>query len=221
MKTQQAWLFLTLLILFPAATLPVVSTYKNSTPIPASVPAPEKVETPYGKAHMDAILNYSPSTRMRLQQASTGFQAAQAGRQTVASFKLQNVAGGFMTSEDLKGKVTVVDIWATWCEWCVEEVPIYNHLYDAFEGHDVALVGIAVDSPRRDIQSKVRQLGMKYPVLIGDDEALHAFGPVQGLPTTLVMSKEGKIYKRYRGAVPQKEERIKQDIQHLLAEDSP
>ena len=219
MKTQQAWLFLTLLIFLLAATLPVVSMYKNFTSITASLPVPEKVETPYGMVRRDAILTYSPSTQMRLQQVSMDVQSAQAGRQ-VGHFKFQNVNGGFMTSEDLKGKVTVVDIWATWCHWCVEEVPIYNQLYDAFEGKDVALIGIAIESARGDIQSKVRQLGMKYPVLIGDDEGVKAFGPVQGLPTTLVINKEGKIYKQYRGTVSQKEERIKQDIRHLLAEDS-
>jgi thiol-disulfide isomerase/thioredoxin len=219
MKTQQAWLFLRVPILLLAATLPVLSTYKTSTSTPASIPAPEKVETPYGTV-WDAILTYSPSTRMRLQQASTGFQAAQAGRQKVAHFKLQNVAGGFMSSEDLKGKVSVVDLWATWCSPCAEEVPIYNQLYNAFEGQDVAVVGIAVQSPRRDIPSKVRQLGIKYPVLIGDDEALHAFGRIQGYPTTIVMDKEGKIYKQYTGSVPHKEETIKQDVQRLLAEDS-
>ncbi len=168
-----------------------------------------------------AISICSPSARMRLHQASTGLQAAQAERGAVAYFKLENIAGGFMTSEDLKGKVTVVDLWATWCPPCVEEIPIYNELYDAFRGQDVAIVGIAVESPRRDIPSKVRQLGIKYPVLIANDAAGQAFGRIQGFPTTVVISKEGKIYKRYMGAVPHKEERIKQDIEHLLAEDSP
>jgi thiol-disulfide isomerase/thioredoxin len=160
----------------------------------------------------------SPSAGMRLQQVSTGVQAAKAKRDTVA-FKLENVAGGFMTSEDLKGKVTVVDLWATWCNPCVEEIPIYNQLYDAFKGQDVSILGIAVSSPRRDIPSKVRQLGIKYPVLIGDDETMRAFG-VQAFPTTVVMSKEGKIYKHYMGSEPHKEERIKEDIQHLMAEDA-
>ena len=160
-----------------------------------------------------AISICSPSARR--------LQAAQAERDAVAYFKLENVAGGFMTSEDLKGKVTVVDLWATWCTPCVEEIPIYNRLYDAFRDRDVAVVGIAVESPRRDIPSKVRQLGIKYPVLIANDAAGQAFGPIQGFPTTVVISKEGKIYKRYMGTVPHKEERIKQDIEHLLAEDSP
>ena len=83
------------------------------------------------------------------QQASTGFQTARAGqgarteRDTVAAFKLQNIAGEFMTSEDLKGKVTVVDVWATWCTPCMEDIPTYNQLYDAFVGQNVAFVGIA------------------------------------------------------------------------------
>jgi len=168
-----------------------------------------------------AISICSSSARMRLHQASTGLQAAQAERDAVAYFKLENVAGGFMTSEDLKGKVTVVDLWATWCSHCVEEIPIYNQLYDAFRGQDVAIVGIAFDSPRRDIPSKVRQLGIKYPILTANDAAGQAFGGIQGFPTTVVISKKGKIYKRYMGTVPHKEERIKQDIEHLLAEDPP
>jgi cytochrome c biogenesis protein CcmG, thiol:disulfide interchange protein DsbE len=162
-----------------------------------------------------AISICSPSARMRLHQAST-LQAAQAERDAVPYFKLENVAGGFMTSEDLKGKVTVVDLWATWCKPCVDEIPIYNRLYDAFESRGVAIVGIAVYSPPRDIPSKVRQLGIKYPVLIGDDKAIHAFGRVQAFPTTVVISKEGKIYKRYIGGVPDKEQKIKQDIEYLF-----
>jgi cytochrome c biogenesis protein CcmG/thiol:disulfide interchange protein DsbE len=160
------------------------------------------------------ILICSPFARMRLQQTSTGFQA-QTERDAVAYFNLENVAGGFMTSEDLKGKVTVVDLWATWCKPCIDEIPIYNRLYDAFKSQDVAIVGIAVSSPPRDIPSKVRQLGIKYPVLIGDDKAVQAFGGVRGFPTTVVISREGKIYKRYMGAVRDKEQKIKQDIERL------
>jgi cytochrome c biogenesis protein CcmG/thiol:disulfide interchange protein DsbE len=160
-----------------------------------------------------AISICSPSARR--------LQAAQAERDAVAYFKLENVAGGFMTSEDLKGKVAVVDLWATWCTPCVTEIPIYNQLYDAFRRKDVAIVGIAVDSPRRDIPSKVRQLGIKYPVLIANDATGQAFGGIRGFPTTVVISKEGKIYKRYMGSVAHKEERIKQDIEHLLGGDSP
>jgi thiol-disulfide isomerase/thioredoxin len=169
-------------------------------------------------AVISVIFTGSLSAERLSQQSPTGFSAAQTKRDTVANFKLQNVAGGFMTSEDLTGKVAVVDLWATWCALCVQEIPIYKQLYNSFEGQDVAIVGIAVDSPRSQIPSKVRQLGIKYPVLISDDQ-LMAFGRIQVFPTTVVISKEGKIYSRYIGNVPQKEKRIKQDIERLLAAD--
>ena len=118
-----------------------------------------------------AISICSASARMGLHQTSTRPQAAPAERAAVGPFKLENLAGGFMTNEDIKGKVAVVDLWATWCKPCANEIPIYNRLYDAFQGQDVAIVGIAVESPRRDIPTKVSQLGIKYPVLIGSDAA--------------------------------------------------
>jgi len=156
---------------------------------------------------------------MRSEQATTS-PVGQDGCGRVAHFKLPNVDGGFMTSEELKGKVIVVDVWATWCGPCASEIPIYNRLYKAFEGQDVTIVGIAFESPPRDIPIRIRQLGIQYPVLIGDDQTLCAFGRIQGFPTTLVVGKDGKIYKEYMGATANKEERIKQDIEHLLSENS-
>jgi thiol-disulfide isomerase/thioredoxin len=145
-------------------------------------------------------------------------QATRAKADTVvANFKLRNVDGGFMTNADLKGKVAVVDLFATWCGPCLSEIPRFNRLYEAYKGKDVAIVGIVVESPGRNIESKVRQLGIKYPVLLGDDVALSAFGDVEAFPTTVVITQEGKIYKRYRGAIRNKEESIKQDIESLLA----
>jgi thiol-disulfide isomerase/thioredoxin len=153
------------------------------------------------------------------QQSPAGFFANQTKRTTVTNFKLENVAGGVMTNEDLKGKVAVVDLWATWCALCIHEIPIYKQLYNSFDGQDVAIVGIAVDSPRRDIPSKIRQLGIEYPILISDDQ-LMAFGRIQVFPTTVVIGKDGKIYSRYVGTVPNKEEKIKQDVERLLAADN-
>src|SRR5262249_2860912 len=114
---------------------------------------------------ISAILICLPSARMQSQQVSTGPQATRGQREPVGQFNLSNIAGGFMTSEDLKGKVTVVDIWASWCHPCVEEIPIFNRLYDSFASEDVAIIGIAVESSRPDIESRIRQLGIKYPIL--------------------------------------------------------
>jgi thiol-disulfide isomerase/thioredoxin len=171
-------------------------------------------------AAISGVLIASPPAATPIRQASRGSRTAPAQRTTVGDFKLQNVAGGFMTNADLMGKVTVVDLFATWCGPCIAEIPRFNQLYNAYQGRpDVAIVGIAVASPRRSLESKIQQLGIKYPVLIGET-TLSAFGEFEAFPTTVVIGKDGKIYKSYRGSTPNKVNNIKQDIEHLLAADS-
>ena len=165
------------------------------------------------------MLVASPSTRTRLNKMWNGVRTAEAGRDTVSNFNLENIAGGRMTTRDLAGKVAVVDLWATWCEPCLQEIPKFNQLHEAYQGKDVAVVGIAVESPHDDIVSKVREFGMNYAVLVGNDDAVAAFGGLLGFPTTFVMSKDGKIYKSYVGVLRNKHENIKHDIETLLAED--
>src|SRR5262245_45557604 len=71
---------------------------------------------------ISGVLIASPPAPTPMRQASTGLRAGQAGGKPVGDFKLQNIAGGFMTNADLKGKVTVVDLFATWCRPCIGEI---------------------------------------------------------------------------------------------------
>src|SRR5262245_25210052 len=135
-------------------------------------------------------------------------------------FELENVAGGKTKAADLKGKVLVVDFWATWCEPCLVEIPKFNKMSDEFKGKDVAVVGITVESPHDDIRPKVKEIGMKYTVLVGNDAVVDGFGGLIGFPTTLVVTKDWKIYKKYMGALPDKDARIKKDIEKLLAQET-
>jgi thiol-disulfide isomerase/thioredoxin len=134
-------------------------------------------------------------------------------------FELENVAGGKTKAADLKGKVLVLDFWATWCEPCIMEIPKFNKMADEFKGKNVEVVGITVESPRGDIQPKVKETGMKYTVLVGNDAVVDGFGGLIGFPTTFVVTQDWKIYKKYMGALPDKDARIKKDIEKLLAED--
>jgi len=135
-------------------------------------------------------------------------------------FELENILGGKTKAADLKGKVIVIDFWATWCEPCWSEIPKYNKMHDEFQGKDVEIVGITVESPYKDIKPKAKQLGIKYTLLVGNDAVQDAFGGMIGYPTTFVLTKDWKIYKKYMGALPDKDARIKQDIEKLLAESS-
>jgi thiol-disulfide isomerase/thioredoxin len=160
-----------------------------------------------------------PSTRTALLEMWSSVQTAEAGRDTVSHFNLENIAGGRTTLDDLRGKVAVIDLWATWCQPCLEEVPKYNELAKNYQGKNVAIVGIAVESPRGDVVARVKDMTITYTVLLGNQQAIDAFGGLLGFPTTFVLSKEGKIYKSYMGVLPNKHESIAHDIDTLLAEE--
>ncbi len=72
-------------------------------------------------------------------------------------------------------------------------------------------------SPHDDIKPKVQEVGMKYTVLVGNDDVADGFGGLIGFPTTFVVTKDWQIYKKYLGALPNKQDRIRQDIEKLLA----
>jgi thiol-disulfide isomerase/thioredoxin len=132
-------------------------------------------------------------------------------------FELENIAGGTTRSADLKGKVSVLDIWAIWCEPCITEIPKFNRLFEEYKNNAVRIVGITAVSPHDDIAPKAKEYGMKYTILVGDDAVVDGFGGVTGWPTTFVLTKDWTIYKKYVGALPDKEARIKNDIDTLLS----
>jgi thiol-disulfide isomerase/thioredoxin len=132
-------------------------------------------------------------------------------------FNLENIAGGTTKAEEFQGKVSVIDFWATWCQPCIVEIPKFNELHDQYQGKDVQVVAVTIESPYEDIAPKVKETGIKYPVLVGDDNVIDGFGGIIGFPTTFVVTKDWKIYKKYFGALSNKHERIRQDIERLLA----
>ena len=134
-------------------------------------------------------------------------------------FELDNVAGGTLKSADLKGKVTVVDFWATWCEPCISEIPNYNALRQSYADKGVEVLGVTVESgPLKDIKPKVEELKMKYPVVVGTDKVIDGFGGLIGFPTTFIVDKDWRVYKKYLGMTRNKKEMIEKDLQKLIAE---
>ena len=117
-------------------------------------------------------------------------------------FELENIAGGTTRSADLKGKVSVVDIWATWCEPCITEIPKFNRLFEEYKDNDVRVVGITTVSPHDEIATKAQEYGMKYTILVGDDAVVDGFGGIIGWPTTFVLTKDGRSIKNMSERFP-------------------
>jgi len=142
--------------------------------------------------------------------------SAGTGKGPAPDFELENIAGGKTAAAELKGKVLVVDFWATWCEPCIAEIPKFNKIAAEYKGKDVQIVGITVESAHDTIKPKVVETGMRYTVLVGNDAVVDGFGGLIGFPTTFVVTKDWKIYKKYMGALPDKDVRIRKDIEKLL-----
>ena len=134
-------------------------------------------------------------------------------------FELENILGGTLKSADIKGKVAIIDFWATWCQPCIVEIPTLNEIHKEHDGKGVQMLGITVLSGDiEEIKPKVQEFKMQYPVVVGNDDVVDGFGGIIGWPTTFIVTKDWKIYKRYLGYTAGKKDQIKRDIETLLAQ---
>ena len=118
---------------------------------------------------------------------------------TAPRWELRDVNGSTLTSEQLKGKIVVVDFWATWCGPCRVEIPGYIELTKQY-GKDVTVVGVSLDTVATDIvKAFAEKNGINYPIVMADDAVQAAFGPIEAIPTTFLIDRAGQIRDRKQG----------------------
>jgi thiol-disulfide isomerase/thioredoxin len=133
-------------------------------------------------------------------------------------FQIKNVQGGEpISSKDFKGKILVVDFWATWCVPCKVEVPEYNRIRAKLKDRGVEFLGVTFESTVDDTKEFVKEFEMLYPVGIATDEIDVAFGGHRGFPTTFLIGKDGKVYRNILGSPNGKIANLEKDIEELLA----
>jgi peroxiredoxin len=134
------------------------------------------------------------------------------------SFELPDLAGGKVSLAALRGKVIVLDFWATWCGPCLKELPDYAEFWRRNQGKGVEVIGVVFDSGEpQEIQDFVRENRIPYRQLLGDDKLQEAFQANQGFPTTFVIDGEGIIRTTILGSTPRKFEKLQQTVDAALA----
>jgi thiol-disulfide isomerase/thioredoxin len=116
-------------------------------------------------------------------------------------FTMKDVEGKEVSLQSYKGKVILLDFWATWCGPCKVEIPHFIEFQQKYGPKGLQVVGISVDDPVDKLAPYVKELGMNYPVLqgLGHDAVQDAYGPILGIPVSVMISRDGKICATHTG----------------------
>jgi thiol-disulfide isomerase/thioredoxin len=116
-------------------------------------------------------------------------------------WKLTDLTGAPLGRDALKGKVVVVDFWATWCPPCVHEIPGYIALQKKYGEKGLVIVGLSADRAAGVVTPFAKKNGINYPLAMATPEVIELFGGVEGIPTTFLIDREGNIRHKKVGAM--------------------
>lgn len=123
--------------------------------------------------------------------------AGTVGAQSGPDFTLKDVANGqTYTLRQFRGQVVVVNFFTYLCKPCKEEMPILNQLDREYKGRGFQVIGIGLGSKPEELLSVAQQLGLSYPVLMGNDEVSQAFGKVDFVPATFFIDRQGNLVQK-------------------------
>ena len=108
-------------------------------------------------------------------------------------FSMKDLQGHALSSADLRGKVVLIDFWATWCQPCKKEMPGYQKLVDRYGSRGFVAIGFKFDT-MPDMEDPIlfaKGIGVRYPLAVAADDLKQKFGGIEGLPTTMLYDRQG------------------------------
>jgi len=133
-------------------------------------------------------------------------------------FTLKTLDGQEITLSKLRGKVVLLDFWATWCGPCKESIPHLVQIYKTYQQKELEIIGMNVD--RGDVSGVhrfVKSMDIPYPVIITPDEVGRSYG-VAGIPTTILIDKQGKIRDKTLGFNSKIAQKMAVKVAELISE---
>lgn len=132
--------------------------------------------------------------------AAAAAMCAKTPKAAPLNYTLKDMNGGDVKLSSFKGKVIVLNFWATWCGPCKVEIPTLVELQKQY-ANDVVVLGLSVDDPVEKLPPFAQKYKINYPVLVGlgREEVQDAFGPLYGIPVTVFIGRDGKICKVHNG----------------------
>jgi peroxiredoxin len=131
-------------------------------------------------------------------------------------FTLKDMTGAEIKLADLKGKVVLLNFWATWCGPCRLEIPAFVELQEKYADQGFRIIGISVDDPPEALPPFAKRFKINYPLVVGVDreDVQKAYGPIFGVPMTFIIGRNGRICMKHVG--PASKEQFESEIKSLL-----
>jgi thiol-disulfide isomerase/thioredoxin len=114
-------------------------------------------------------------------------------------FSVPDLSGQMLQLSGYRGKVVLLNFWATWCAPCRSEIPRLVDLQNEYDREGFEIVGISLDSDPTLVHEFYQQLRMNYRVAIGDAKLAEEYGGVLGLPVSFLIGRDGRIYVKHLG----------------------
>jgi cytochrome c biogenesis protein CcmG/thiol:disulfide interchange protein DsbE len=147
-----------------------------------------------------ALLVVIAPLMMRAGRSGGGTTMSWPSDKPAPSFTLQDLDGKQVSLSDFKGKVVILDFWATWCPPCTKEIPHFIKLYEQYKDRGFAMVGISLDNKGVSVVKSFAQKNrINYPILMADGQVQTAYGGITSIPTTFVIDAEGSMRRKYIG----------------------
>lgn len=120
-------------------------------------------------------------------------------------FKISDLEGRTHTLNDYRGKILLINFWATWCPPCRAEIPDFIEVYAAEKNNGLAILGLSVDDlSANELLTFVKRFKINYPIALATPEIIRQFQPGQYIPTTIFVDKNGQIRHKHVGLLDKK-----------------
>ena len=168
------------------------------------------------------ISKYAAITRLLLLLTlCAGFASsvwAKADQSPAPDFTLKSQKGDNLKLSELRGKVILINFWASWCGPCRQEMPVLDELYRHYRSLDFTILGVNVEQDSDNAKSLLKDVSVSFPVLFDNENKVSKLYDVKGMPSTVLVDRDGNIRYVHMGYQPGTEAEYQAQIRTLIRE---